>query len=70
MSGPRVLNSIALITSMLNASVNLFDDSLNEFELSAGFNAVRLRLPVVANALQKYTNELEPVKDPIPAAVC
>ncbi|KAJ6117956.1 TPR-like protein [Penicillium sp. IBT 18751x] len=39
MSGPCVLDSITLIISILTASVNLFDGSLKDFELSESFNA-------------------------------
>ncbi|EAW19385.1 TPR repeat protein [Aspergillus fischeri NRRL 181] len=70
MSGLEVIGGISAIISLLDASIKIYDSARNDIKLSATFEVVRRRLPVLLHILETCKNNLESRKDAIPEDVC
>lgn len=70
MSGLDVISSISAIISLLDASIKIYDSAQKDIKLSATFDVVRRRLPVLLHTLETCKNHLKLRKDAIPGDVC
>lgn len=52
MSGLEVLGGLSAVISLLDASIKIYDSAQHDIKLSATFEVVRLRLPVLLHTLE------------------
>lgn len=70
MSGPEVIGAISSVIAIIDASINVYDSAHKDLKLSETFKTVRSRLPILLDILNKCENDLQPIKDSLPADVC
>lgn len=70
MSGLEVLGGISAIISLLDASIKIYDSAQHDIKLSATFEVVRLRLPILLHTLEICSKHLGSRQDVISEEVC
>ncbi|KAJ5557284.1 TPR repeat protein [Penicillium frequentans] len=70
MSGLEVLGGISAVISLLDASIKIYDSAQHDIKLSATFEVVRLRLPILLHTLEICKKNLGPRQDAVPGEVC
>ncbi|KAJ6003231.1 TPR repeat protein [Penicillium sp. IBT 35674x] len=70
MSGLEVLGGISAVISILDASIKVYDSAQHDIKLSATFEVVRLRLPILLHTLEICKRNLGSRQDAIPGEVC
>ncbi|KAJ5813504.1 TPR repeat protein [Penicillium pulvis] len=70
MSGLEVLGGISAVISLLDASIKIYDSAQHDIKLSATFEVVRLRLPILLHTLEICKKNLGSRQDAIPGEVC
>lgn len=70
MSGLEVLGGLSAVISLLDASIKIYDSAQHDIKLSATFEVVRLRLPVLLHTLEICKKNLGSRPDAITVEVC
>ncbi|KAJ6114852.1 TPR repeat protein [Penicillium sp. IBT 16267x] len=70
MSGLEVLGGISAVISLLNASIKIYDSAQHDIKLSATFEVIRIRLPVLLHTLEICKKHLGSRQDIISKEVC
>lgn len=66
----EVIGGISAVITVLEKTIEIYDNALRDVKLSATFEVVRRRMPVLLHILQTCRNELEPHKNTMPPDVC
>ncbi|KAJ5760217.1 TPR repeat protein [Penicillium odoratum] len=70
MSGLDVLGGISAVIGLLDASIKIYDSAQHDIKLSATFEVIRLRLPVLLHTLEICKSHLGSRQDAIPEEIC
>jgi hypothetical protein len=70
MSGVEVIGAISSVIALLDTSIKIYDSAQKDLKLSATFDVVRRRLPVLLHTLKTCEDHLTPIKDHMPEDVC
>lgn len=70
MSGLEVLGGISAVISLLDASIKIYDSAQHDIKLSATFEVVRLRLPILLHTLEICKKNLGSRQNAISGEVC
>jgi hypothetical protein len=67
MSGVEVIGAISAVTSIVDASIKIYESAQKDLKLSETFKVVGRRLPIILDTLQTCKSHLQPIRDSLPA---
>lgn len=70
MSCLEVIGSIPAVSTLLEASINIYDSAQSDIKLTKTFKVVGRQLPVILHFLRRCKNNLESGRDSMPSDVC